>query len=65
MRAARLYGLGDIRIEEVPAPPDPGPGEAVVAPLWSGLCGTDLKEFAGPGAGLPTTPHRVTVPACR
>jgi (R,R)-butanediol dehydrogenase/meso-butanediol dehydrogenase/diacetyl reductase len=60
MRAARLYGLGDVRVEEVPVPPDPGPGEAVVAPLWAGLCGTDLKEFAGPGAGLPTTPHRVS-----
>jgi (R,R)-butanediol dehydrogenase/meso-butanediol dehydrogenase/diacetyl reductase len=60
MRAARLHGLGDIRIEDVPVPPDPGAGEAVVAPLWSGLCGTDMKEFSGPGAGLPTTPHPVS-----
>jgi len=60
VKAARLYGVADIRVEDVPAPPDPGPDEALVAPLWAGLCGTDLKEFAGPGAGLPTTPHPVS-----
>src|SRR4051812_16699166 len=28
-------------------PPRPGPGEAVVAPRYVGLCGTDLELFTG------------------
>jgi (R,R)-butanediol dehydrogenase/meso-butanediol dehydrogenase/diacetyl reductase len=58
MRAVRLHGGRDVRLEEVGAPPPPGPDEAAVAPLWCGLCGTDLKAFLDPrvtlgGAPLP------------
>lgn len=60
MEAARLYGPSDIRVEEVPPPPEPGPHQAVVAPLWSGLCGTDVKEFTGHGGSVAATPHPLT-----
>lgn len=57
MKAARVHGLGDIRVDEVPAPGEPRPGEAVVAPLWAGICGTDMKEYVGPAGGVPVVPH--------
>lgn len=40
MRAARLYGWGDVRVEEVRVP-EPGPGEALVRVLACGVCGSD------------------------
>ncbi len=60
MTAARLYGENDIRIEEIPAPPEPGPLQAVVAPLWAGICGTDVKEFTGHGGSISRQPHPLT-----
>lgn len=60
MRAARLYGPADIRVEEVPAPDQPGPLQAVVSPLWSGICGTDIKEYTGHGGSAESTAHPLT-----
>lgn len=60
MRAVRLHGEGDIRVDEMPAPAEPGPHEAVVAPLWSGICGTDVKEFTGHGGSVARAPHPLT-----
>jgi (R,R)-butanediol dehydrogenase/meso-butanediol dehydrogenase/diacetyl reductase len=60
VKAVRAHAIGDIRFEDVAAPPDPGPGEVVVAPLWCGICGSDLKEYTGPVGGVPTTPHPLT-----
>ena len=44
MKAARLYGIGDIRIDEVPRP-SPGPGEALVRVKAVGICGSDVHYF--------------------
>lgn len=53
MRAYRRYGMGDIRLVEVPRP-EPGPGEVLIQPLVSGVCGTDLHVLHGEGiAGIP------------
>lgn len=60
MRAARLHGPGDVRIDEIPGPRSPGPHEALVAPEWCGLCGTDLKEYQGRGHAIPHEPHPLT-----
>lgn len=60
MKAVRLYGAGDVRIDEVPGAPEPGPGEAMVAPLWAGICGTDVKEFTGHGGSVAREPHPLT-----
>src|SRR5258706_11578113 len=45
MQAAIYYGRSDVRIEEVPEPPAPGPGEVVLAVLSASICGTDMSEY--------------------
>jgi L-iditol 2-dehydrogenase len=45
MRAARLYGVGDIRIGDEPVP-GPGPGEMLVQVAAVGICGSDLHWFS-------------------
>lgn len=60
MKAARLYGEADIRIEEVPAPAAPGPLQAIVSPLWAGICGTDIKEYTGHGTKDYAQAHPLT-----
>lgn len=44
MLAARLYGPGDLRLEEIPVP-DPGSGEVIVRVERALTCGTDVKIF--------------------
>ena len=44
MRAARLYGPGDLRVEDVPRP-EPGPGDVLVEVEVALTDGTDLKTF--------------------
>ena len=44
MKAARLYSFGDIRIEEMPVP-EPGPGEALLKTMASGICSGDLMPW--------------------
>jgi threonine dehydrogenase-like Zn-dependent dehydrogenase len=46
MRAARLHGPGDLRVEQV-AEPSPSPKEVLVRPSIVGLCGTDLAVYSG------------------
>lgn len=51
MRATRIHGRGDVRLDDVPDPGAPGPYEVLAAPLWCGLCGSDLKGYLGNGIG--------------
>jgi L-iditol 2-dehydrogenase len=44
VKAARLHGPGDLRIEDVPKP-EPGPGDVVVQVELALTDGTDLKTF--------------------
>ncbi len=44
MKAALLYGPGDLRVEEVPRP-EPGPGDVLVEVELALTDGTDLKTF--------------------
>ena len=44
MRAARYYGKGDIRVEDVPIP-KVGPKQFLVEIEWCGICGSDLHEY--------------------
>ncbi len=44
MRAARLHGLRDLRVETVPVP-EPGPGELLVGVEACGVCPTDVRKF--------------------
>lgn len=45
MRAARLYGPRDLRVDEVPVPGPPGPGEALLRITSVGVCGSDLHSY--------------------
>ncbi|KIP10750.1 hypothetical protein PHLGIDRAFT_125272 [Phlebiopsis gigantea 11061_1 CR5-6] len=61
MRAARFYGAGDIRVEEVPEPVIK-PGQVKLKLAWCGICGTDLHYFQGFTTGAPskTKAHYIT-----
>ncbi len=45
MRAARLHGPGDLRLDTVPHPGPPGPGEVLLRVAVTGICGSDLHSF--------------------
>lgn len=45
MRAARLHGPRDLRVEHVPHPGRPGPGEALLRVTAAGICGSDLHTY--------------------
>lgn len=49
MKAAVWHARDDVRVEEVPEPGPPGPGEVILKVGACGICGTDLEEYrAGP-----------------
>ena len=45
MRAARIYGPGDVRVEDVPDPVVQLPTDAVVRIVRSCICGSDLHPY--------------------
>jgi (R,R)-butanediol dehydrogenase / meso-butanediol dehydrogenase / diacetyl reductase len=45
VKAAVFHGPGDVRIESVPDPVEPGPGELVLEVLRAAICGTDSSEW--------------------
>jgi L-iditol 2-dehydrogenase len=45
MLAARLHGLSDLRLDEVPHPGPPGPGRVLIRVKAAGLCGSDLHSY--------------------
>ena len=60
LKAARLHGPRDIRIDNVDEPPPPGPGEALIKITSVGLCGSDLHvytdgQIGGVGLEAPLT----------
>ena len=61
MRAARFYGPGDIRIDDVPEPATRA-GTVKVEVEWCGICGTDLHEYLEGPIFAPTAeaPHPLT-----
>ncbi|MHB1936664.1 MAG: 2,3-butanediol dehydrogenase [Acidobacteriaceae bacterium] len=61
MKAAVWHARQDVRIEDVPYPPDPQPTHVQVEVAWCGICGTDLHEYlAGPVYIPVDTPHPLT-----
>ena len=60
MRALRFHAAGDLRVENVPEPGEPGPNQVVIANRFAGICGTDLHEYAYGPIFIPTTPHSFT-----
>jgi (R,R)-butanediol dehydrogenase/meso-butanediol dehydrogenase/diacetyl reductase len=60
MRALRFHAARDLRIEDVPAPAEPGRREVVVQVASCGICGTDLHEYVAGPIVTPTEPHPLT-----
>ncbi|MEU8793329.1 L-idonate 5-dehydrogenase [Streptomyces sp. NPDC048643] len=50
MRACVIHGRGDLRVAELPVP-EPGPGQALVAVRYGGVCGSDLHYWRHGGVG--------------
>jgi (R,R)-butanediol dehydrogenase / meso-butanediol dehydrogenase / diacetyl reductase len=57
MKAAVFHAARDIRVEDVPAPTGVARREVLVRPIWCGICGTDLHEYAMGPIVTPSTPH--------
>ncbi|MFD5317740.1 L-idonate 5-dehydrogenase [Streptomyces sp. NPDC127098] len=50
MLSCVIHGAGDLRVEERPEP-EPGPGQALVAIRYGGVCGSDLHYHRHGGVG--------------
>jgi (R,R)-butanediol dehydrogenase/meso-butanediol dehydrogenase/diacetyl reductase len=58
MKAAVYHGNRDLRIEAMPEPAKPGPGEVVLEVLRGAICGTDVTEYLyGPHFASLDKPH--------
>ncbi|MCB5409503.1 zinc-dependent alcohol dehydrogenase [Pseudogemmobacter faecipullorum] len=55
MRAVRLWGVRDLRVEDIPLPAPPGKGEVTLRVTAAGICGSDLHNFAT-GAWISRSP---------
>lgn len=54
MKAVRLYGPLDFRVDDIPMPA-PGPGEVLVRTEYCGVCGSDISR--GVNATVPFLPN--------
>lgn len=57
MKALRFHAAKDLRLEDIPQPPAPGPGQVLIRNRYVGICGTDLHEYAHGPIFIPTEPH--------
>ncbi|HRW04298.1 MAG TPA: 2,3-butanediol dehydrogenase [Caldilineaceae bacterium] len=61
MKAARWHARHDIRIDNIPEPTAPGPGEVIIKVGACGICGTDLEEYTDGPLFIPVdTPNPLT-----
>lgn len=61
MKAAVWHGRQDVRVQDVPDPPEPPAGQLQVEVAWCGICGTDLHEYVGGPVYIPQdAPHPLT-----
>jgi (R,R)-butanediol dehydrogenase / meso-butanediol dehydrogenase / diacetyl reductase len=57
--AARYYGVGDVRVEEIETPA-PTAGEVRLEVGYAGICGSDLHEYFSAQTFTPVEPHPLT-----
>ncbi len=61
MRAVRFHGAKDIRVEDVAEPNAAlAPDDVLIAPVVTGICGTDLHEYLAGPIVTPQDPHVFT-----
>lgn len=53
MKAAKLYGLRDIRVEETPIPQIQKPDDVIVKVKAAGFCGSDISRYGKLGPHTP------------
>ncbi len=58
MKAALLYGVRDLRVEDIPRP-KPGPQEVLVRVNACGVCPTDIRKFLTLDGGALILPANV------
>ena len=51
MLAARMYGVNDLRVEEIPTP-SAGPGEILIKVKAAAICGTDVRMLTNGAKGI-------------
>lgn len=56
MKAAQYFGIGDIRVVDVPEPVA-NDDEAIIAIAWGGICGSDLHEYEMGNHGPSSSPR--------
>jgi (R,R)-butanediol dehydrogenase/meso-butanediol dehydrogenase/diacetyl reductase len=60
MKALRFHAAKKLKIEDIAGPKDPGADEVVVQNRFTGICGTDLHEYAYGPIFIPREPHPLT-----
>lgn len=61
MLGVRWHARGDVRLDEIPEPSGPPPGEVRLRVLYCGICGTDVEEMNDGPLFLPVgAPHPLT-----
>lgn len=56
MKAARLFGINDLRVQDIPVP-EPGPGEILLRTACASVCGTDIRMLShGHAFATPESP---------
>jgi (R,R)-butanediol dehydrogenase/meso-butanediol dehydrogenase/diacetyl reductase len=60
MKALRWHAAKNLKVEDIPAPKDPADDEVVIKNRFTGICGTDLHEYAYGPIFIPKEPHPYT-----
>ena len=60
MKALRFHAAKDLRLDDLPPLPAPGPGQVAIRNRFVGICGTDLHEYSYGPIFIPTGPHPFT-----
>lgn len=61
LKAVRFHGAKDIRVEDVEEPSGTlAPDDVLIAPIVTGICGTDLHEYIAGPIVTPSEPHIYT-----
>jgi (R,R)-butanediol dehydrogenase/meso-butanediol dehydrogenase/diacetyl reductase len=60
MKALRLHGIQDLRLDQVSDPCEPGPSQVLLHNRLCGICGTDLHEYNDGPKLVTAEPHPLT-----